>query len=580
MFKIGIGSIVMPGLVAALGVGTVACGQDAPIPPPMPIRAVPALNPADGPLDPPDLASAPVAPELAPAPTAAPPTARPPARSNPALRYGDDQPVRRFLSLFWRDMFTYGDNDEFQFDGPPVLMIVPPIASSAPPNASKIPRPIRPPYYYDNDFRYLDDPNNQVVDAFDFLKRVRLDRAGRVKVDFGGEYRVRVIDYANQRLNGVNQDLTLDRMIAYSDLWIDDTLRVFIQGIDAQSAPQKTEPPLLTDINRWDLLDAFGELKFYKHEKDYASFRFGREELYFGNQRFVSNSIWVNSPRTFDDVARLLYRSKNWDFDAFWSRPNQIRPLLFDRPVYGQTFMGLYSVYKGFKYQTIDNYVLDLVNTAHVVPGRNGTLGGYSIPTVGTRWQGDYNGWLWEVEDAYQFGKQADMNRSAWSLTNGVGRRESTWWGTPELWFYCDYASGNKHPGGSTYSTFNQLFPWGHKYLGFLDLVGRQNIIDLNVNLSIKPTSRLRFLAWYHHFMLDSATDALYNAAGLPTRIDPTGRSGRNVGDEIDLMFDFLLSPHNDFQIGYSTFSPGGFIEHTGVGSGASFIYGMYTFRF
>ncbi|MDE2509388.1 MAG: alginate export family protein [Planctomycetota bacterium] len=566
MFKLGLGSSVLPRLVAALGVGTVALGQDAPIPPPMPIRAVPtspARNPPDGPLDAPALPST------------------PPARSNPALRYGDDQPVRRFLSLFWRDMFTYGSPDEPRYIGPPNWPIAPPIASSAPPTTGKqAPRPLRAPLYYDNDFRYLDDPNNEYVDAFDFAKRIPLAPNGRVKVDFGGEYRLRLADYSNQRLNGVSNDLTLNRFMAYSDLWVDDTFRIFFQGIDAQSAPQKNEPPLLIDINRWDLLDGFGEIKFYKHEKDYASFRFGREEMNFGNQRFVSNLDWVNTRRTFDDVARLLYRSGDWDFDAFWSRPNQIRPLLPDRPIYGQSFMGLYSVYKGFKYQTIDTYFLDLVDTAHVVTGRFGTLGGYTIPTIGARWSGDYKGWLWETEDAYQFGKQADMNRSAWSVTTGAGRRRSDWWATPELWFYFDYASGTKHPGSGTYSTFNQLFPLAHKYFGFLDLIGRQNIIDLNSVLVLKPTSRIRLLAWYHHFMLDSATDALYNAQGLPSRIDPTGRSGRNVGDEIDFILDLVLSPHNDFQLGYSTFSPGGFIEHTGVGSGASFFYGMYTFRF
>ncbi len=35
--------------------------------------------------------------------------------------------------------------------------------------------------------------------------------------------------------------------------------------------------------------------------------------------------------------------------------------------------------------------------------------------------------------------------------------------------------------------TFQQLFPFGHFYLGYLDLVGRQNIRDLNFQLSMHP---------------------------------------------------------------------------------------------
>ena len=78
--------------------------------------------------------------------------------------------------------------------------------------------------------------------------------------------------------------------------------------------------------------------------------------------------------------------------------------------------------------------------------------------TLGTRWQGSRENWLWEVETAYQFGHQSNLTRNAGMATGGIGRAFSKWWARPELWFYYDYASGTQNPGDG-YATFNQLFP-------------------------------------------------------------------------------------------------------------------------
>ncbi len=87
-----------------------------------------------------------------------------------------------------------------------------------------------------------------------------------------------------------------------------------------------------------------------------------------------------------------------------------------------------------------------------------------------------------------------------------------------------DYASGSQNPtGGHYYTTFNQLFAFSHYYLGWLDLVARQNIQDFNTHLYLYPTKWIRFWLQYHHFELANAHDALYNAGGKPIARDPTG---------------------------------------------------------
>jgi hypothetical protein len=55
-----------------------------------------------------------------------------------------------------------------------------------------------------------------------------------------------------------------------------------------------------------------------------------------------------------------------------------------------------------------------------------------------------------------------------------------------------------------------------------------------------------------HHFNLVCTRDALYGDNGKPLRRDPTGRAGTDVGNELDLFFNFTLTKHQNILVGYS----------------------------
>jgi hypothetical protein len=145
---------------------------------------------------------------------------------------------------------------------------------------------------------------------------------------------------------------------------------------------------------------------------------------------------------------------------------------------------------------------------------------------------------------------------------------------------YFDYASGDDRAGATgTVNTFNQLFPFGHYYLGFIDQVGRQNIQDLNLHLNYFPTHWIAGFIQYHRFWLAEPEDALYNAGGRVVRKDPTGRTGRDVGQEIDFLWNFHLTTHQDVVVGYSKLFVGEFLKRTGNPDSPEFFYLQYTYR-
>ncbi len=82
---------------------------------------------------------------------------------------------------------------------------------------------------------------------------------------------------------------------------------------------------------------------------------------------------------------------------------------------------------------------------------------------------------------------------------------------------------------------------------------------------------------------MESSKDALYNAGGAAIRRDPTGRSGDEIGQELDLTAILSIMDRVEFQLGYSRFWGGEFIDATnppGVSGNASFFYAQLTARF
>ncbi|HEV3263483.1 MAG TPA: alginate export family protein [Gemmataceae bacterium] len=432
---------------------------------------------------------------------------------------------------------------------------------------------------YDNDFRYLDKPDNQVHDFFDPVKRIHLGDDWLLSL--GGEERVRYMHEHDGyvRLTGVENDYTLFRSRLYADLWYKDCIRFYAEFIDAQITGEDLAP-LPIDVNHSDFLNLFFEVKLAELCDNPVYVRVGRQELLYGSQRLISPLDWANTRRTFQGV-KGYWHSDKLDVDAFWVQPIIVSPNHFDSPDSGRQFAGLWTTYRPVKSRTIDAYYLYLDSTRPVAVGRSGVGGGYNVSTFGSRYSGDYQHFLWDFEGMYQFGDWSNQGITAGAYTTGLGYQFACLPMNPQFWVYQDWASGDHNPAGfgNLHGTFNQLFPFGHYYFGYLDLVGRQNIDDFNMQVVLFPAKWLTAGIQYHMFRLDSARDALYNSAGTAIRRDPTGAAGTDVGDEIDLFAVFHLSLHQDILLGYSKLFAGEFIRRTGAVGSPELFYAQYSYK-
>ena len=430
--------------------------------------------------------------------------------------------------------------------------------------------------FYDNNFRYLDDPKNTQFDWVDPLKRIHLGDDWLLSI--GGEERFRYNDEYDSRLSGKTNIYESERSRIYGDLWYRDLFRVYAEYGYVETSNEQL-PPATTDINKFDVINLFADVKLLDLDDHPGYLRVGRQELNYGSQRLISQTDFPNSPRSFDGI-KGFWHGDDLDVDAFLTRQTVIVPNNFNDENDKTTFAGLWTTYRPAKTQAVDMYYLYLDNATPLspVPGPGGR-GGFDCNTFGSRYEGDWNVLVWDFEGMYQFGEHGAQTTSAGAATTGLGLHFADAPLNPIFWMYYDFASGSHNPGHGDYGTFNQLFPNGHNYFGWTDLVGRQNIDDISFQTWCYPAKWIALGGQFHILRLDAAKDALYNAAGAVERDDPTGKSGTDVGDVLTGIVNFHLSMHSDVQLQYSHFFAGQYIQNTGSPLSPDFLYLAYTFR-
>jgi hypothetical protein len=433
---------------------------------------------------------------------------------------------------------------------------------------------------FEEDWSALADPEVETDHWLPALKLVELDEGWTLSA--GGQIRYRFHSEQNRNLRGTvsgHNDFNLLRTRLHADLAWRDRLRVFVEMLDARIHGNDA-PALGIDRQNTDLQNGFVEFAGQD-----SKLRVGRTEIQYGAQRLISPLDWANTRRTFEGgVARFEHDGATTD--VFAVRPVEVEARAWDDPDRSRWFTGVYSVWPIEGPAGFDLYGLGLNESDSLFAPQPGAQpGDLDLYTVGGRYWARPGTTDWEFEAAHQFGDLAGntINASMLTLRGGVTWQEGP--GSPRFGIDLDWASGDDDPDDSRTETFNQLFPLGHAYLGYLDLVGRQNIFAVMPNVTFRLAPGLSFRASYSDFELVSRDDFLYNAGGAPTSPAPgtPGLAGDDVGSEIDLTLSWkpaCLTPHGQFLMGWSQFKPGRFVESYGDGDRAELLYLQYTLTF
>lgn len=439
---------------------------------------------------------------------------------------------------------------------------------------------LHPPF---NNLRYREDWSSlrelPTRSGYDALKFIPLNSSESMYLSIGGQLRLRAESWWNFGFGDKSDVFGLSRVRLHADLHLGSRFRMFVEGKSSLSTGRDLPGGIRSlDVDSIDFQNAFIDINLALNPATII-FRPGRQELQFGGQRLVSPLDWANTRRTFDGV-RGIVKKGGWRFDGFWSQSVAVRKYSMNcGSASGKELYGIYGTGNlPSSGSTLDLYWLGYLNER----AQFGDIGGReSRQTIGARSKGGLgdSGADYELEAAYQFGDLDAASISAFMFTGQLGYTFASTKSKPRLYTNLDFATGDDDPADNSVQTFNQLFPLGHAYLGYIDFVGRQNVIDWSGGLALSPAPKWKSTAAAHYFWRENANDAIYNPGGSIVRAGDAG-SSKAIGLEIDLTLGYAFNRFVNLSGGYSHFFPGSFIKESGSSNAIDFLYFVFQVTF
>ena len=419
--------------------------------------------------------------------------------------------------------------------------------------------------------------------SLDPIKYVPLNADGSVWASFGGSAQLRFESFSDFNFGapaGATDDdaYLLSRLRLHGDVHVGDHLRLFAEFKSSNSTGRDLIGGNRTlDVDSAALQQGFVDIRVPVVGEDLSlTVRAGRQMLLLGKQRLVSPLPWANTLRTWDGASAIL-KGSSFQLTTFYTQFAPVQKYDFNDV---NRRIDFYGGYLTTEVPTTDLgwdvYVLGLSREGVTF---NGTTGAEDRYTVGTRIWGKLSERAdFEIESAWQLGEVGNNDIEAGMFTANVGYRFPDLMAGARAWVGFDYATGDETPGGDV-QTFNQLFPLGHAYLGYADVLGRQNIVDASTGLDFEINSKLSAKLHVHGFWVAEKTDALYNVGGGVSR--PGGSStSRYVGTEVDLIATYVVNRHVKTQLGYSHVFAGDLIEDSGPSDDIDFAYAQLQLMF
>ena len=432
----------------------------------------------------------------------------------------------------------------------------------------------------------------------------------------------------------------------YTDKWWNAMIvgrSSFVSGDNRGAAP---------NINAGSSPDSDGPAELHQanftignHKEFPVSVKVGRQELSYGDERLVGAFAWNNIGRVFDGV-KLRWQHEAFTAEAFSTRLVVPDDNTFNMPSDYEAFSGVHLTTKLVPKHTAELYFFSRnigrsnpLQFGGAVPAAGGgsafspapfNFSGRDVYTVGTRWKsnpGDFGNWDYSAEFNFQFGNYINdrpdagvaqtvgVGTQAGSPANGsptaprlghlamafsgmVGYTFADVVATPRVALEYNYASGDSNPTDGKHGTFDNLYPTNHKFYGYGDYMSWQNMHNLRLSLSAKPTPRWTVAVEGHLFWLADTSDVYYNVAGIPragipgSLLTPNVGAGyrgvpgfsSSLGAEINLVSGYALNKATTLEAGYSHYFVGRYqeqsLQNVGGAKDADWFYVQAVFNF
>ena len=459
--------------------------------------------------------------------------------------------------------------------------------------------------------------DNVYMSAWDIAASYRLrfeDKIGAGFTDAGSNW-----DFSRRAIDDNNNSYLLSRFmprVGYTGKRVAFTVEARASSSFGDERYNATAPgkALAENDSGVDLHQAF--LFVGNHKEFPVSLKIGRQELNYGDQRLVGPFKWNNNMRTFD-ALKVRWQNPLFGVDVFTGGLVYNDSNNLNKSNSQDHFSGAYFNFPTLlKNEVTEGYFLARnVERGIATDNWSGVAAPFRFPgaqdtyTAGIRVKtkpNAYDPWDYGYELMYQFGNRTAVfpattvaaalaaprlshHAYAWVLQGGYTWTQSTL--QPRLALIYSAGSGDKSATDTKSGTFQNLFPTNHLFYGYMDLSSLQNLHDIRIAYTLKPTTTSTIALEGHSHFLNRTSDFWYNVAGVPRnfagaavgsgggyRVNPA--YSKHVGNELDLVAAWTFKPYAQIEAAACRYFRGDYIKQSlaAVGSkDASYFYVQLT---
>ncbi len=385
--------------------------------------------------------------------------------------------------------------------------------------------------------------------------------SGDVKATFSGELRTRhqIRTPASFALDNTTS-ATLMRMRFGVDVNLPEGHNLLLQFQDARSFG--SEPTAAANTN-----DTFDVLQAYYYNRNLfdegIEFYAGRQKFTVGNERLFSTLEWSQTSRAWDGLRAKKTFDNTWNLMGF--------ALVVDGDSDAGTMFASeqrYNLGATLGCTGIEGHAAELFVLNDVRQGSGNGDGHTTFLSLRIDGKQFENRLAYSLEGIAQRGTTKgaadDTDIAAWaafatlSYTLAVTDADNL-----IVMAGYDYASGDDDATDDSAQTFRAPYPFGHKYTGYADVLGYNNLHDIYGSLKYKSGASWTLEGALHKFLRAETADAAYNTTGAV--VFAAGSSERDIGLEFDTVLDYTFDKWATMQAGWSHFFTGPFVEDVAV---------------
>jgi len=274
---------------------------------------------------------------------------------------------------------------------------------------------------------------------------------------------------------------------------------------------------------------------------DSFQFIFGRQLLAYGDEVVLSGLDWDNVGRSFD-ALRARYSHGLGSVDVFYSKLFASKVTATAQGAGDGDLLGLYSANNfGTGLSAVDLYLLYRQDQT--------TGSNLELFALGVRIKDRLDAFDYRAEATKEAGSQFIDAAGAYQIDLEAG------------WtFEAPFKSRIGLEAFQAGSSYDQLYPLAHKYLGIADVFGRRNIQGGVLHLTAVPTEGLTAQFDFHYLMRTSTSAPAYKLNGIAALGTNTNGSSA-IGSELDLILSYAVTKEITATLGGGVLLPGEYLK-------------------